>query len=251
MADEGKVAIITGAGSGIGRASALALAKRGYRVVFAGRRPDPLKEAAAEVKNAKTLVVTGDVSKSADVAEIFTKTVAAFGRVDVVFNNAGIFPPKSLFEDITEADWNATVGINLTGAFFVAQQAFRVMKAQNPQGGRIINNGSISAQAPRPNSAPYTATKHAMTGLTKSLSLDGRKYNIACGQIDVGNAATPLMASIQTSGALQANGTMMVEPTMNVEEVAEAVVYMAGLPLSANVQYMTVMATNMPLVGRG
>jgi len=216
-----------------------------------GTTPDPLKEAAAEAKGAKTLVVTGDVSKSADVAEIFTKTVAAFGRVDVVFNNAGIFPPKSLFEDITEADWNATVGINLTGAFFVAQQAFRVMKAQNPQGGRIINNGSISALSPRPNSAPYTATKHAMTGLTKSLSLDGRKYNIACGQIDIGNAATPLMANIQTSGALQANGTVMVEPTMNVDDVAEAVVYMAGLPLSANVQYMTVMATAMPLVGRG
>ncbi len=251
MAEEGKVAIITGAGSGIGRASALALAKKGYRVVLAGRRPEPLKEVAAEAKGAKTLVVAGDVSKSADVARIFSETVAAFGRVDVVFNNAGIFPPKSLFEDITEADWTATVGINLTGAFFVAQQAFRVMKAQDPQGGRIINNGSISAQAPRPNSAPYTATKHAMTGLTKSLSLDGRKYNIACGQIDIGNAATPLMAGIQTNGALQANGQVMVEPTMNVDDVADAVVYMAGLPLSANVQYMTVMATAMPLVGRG
>ena len=251
MAEEGKVAIITGAGSGIGRASALALAKKGYRVVLTGRRPEPLKDVAAEAKGATTLVVAGDVSKSADVARIFSETVAAFGRVDVVFNNAGIFPPKSLFEDITEADWTATVGINLTGAFFVAQQAFRVMKAQDPQGGRIINNGSISAQAPRPNSAPYTATKHAMTGLTKSLSLDGRKYNIACGQIDIGNAATPLMAGIQTNGALQANGQVMVEPTMNVDDVADAVVYMAGLPLSANVQYMTVMATAMPLVGRG
>ena len=251
MADEGKVAIITGAGSGIGRASALALAKKGYRVVLTGRRPDPLKEVAAEAKGAKTLVVAGDVSKSADVARIFSETVAAFGRVDVVFNNAGIFPPKALFEDITEADWTATVGINLTGAFFVAQQAFRAMKAQNPQGGRIINNGSISAHAPRPNSAPYTATKHAMTGLTKSMSLDGRKYNIATGQIDIGNAATPLMANIQTSGALQANGQVTVEPTMNVDDVADAVVYMAGLPLSANVQFMTVMATAMPLVGRG
>ena len=251
MADEGKVAIITGAGSGIGRASAVALARKGYRVVLAGRRLEPLQEAAAEVKGAKTLVVTGDVSKSADVARIFSETVAAFGRVDVVFNNAGIFPPKSLFEDITEETWTSVVGINLTGAFFVAQHAFRVMKAQNPQGGRIINNGSISAQAPRPNSAPYTATKHAMTGLTKSLSLDGRKYNIACGQIDIGNAATPLMAAIQTTGALQANGQVMVEPAMNVDDVAEAVVYMAGLPLTANVQYMTVMATAMPLVGRG
>ncbi len=251
MAEDGKVAIVTGAGSGIGRASALALARKGYRVVLTGRRADPLKEVVAAAKGAKTLVVTGDVSKSADVAKVFADTVAAFGRVDVVFNNAGIFPPKALFEDIAEADWNATVGINLTGAFFVAQQAFRVMKAQNPQGGRIINNGSISALAPRPNSAPYTATKHAMTGLTKSLSLDGRKYNIACGQIDIGNAATPLMANIQTSGAMQANGQVMVEPTMNVDDVAEAVVYMAGLPLSANVQYMTVMATAMPLVGRG
>ncbi|MBX7198863.1 MAG: SDR family oxidoreductase [Rhodospirillaceae bacterium] len=251
MADEGKVAIITGAGSGIGRASALALARAGYRVVLVGRRAEPLQEAAAEAKGAKTLVVTGDVSKSADVAKVFAETVAAFGRVDVVFNNAGIFPPKSLFEDITEETWTSVVGINLTGAFFVAQQAFRVMKAQSPQGGRIINNGSISAQAPRPNSAPYTATKHAMTGLTKSLSLDGRKYNIACGQIDIGNAATPLMAAIQTTGALQANGQTMVEPAMDVNDVADAVVYMAGLPLSANVQYMTVMATAMPLVGRG
>ncbi|MHB1204323.1 MAG: SDR family oxidoreductase [Rhodospirillaceae bacterium] len=251
MSDEGKVAIITGAGSGIGRASSLALLKRGYRVVLAGRRPDPLQEVAAEAKGGKTLVVTADVSKSADVADVFARTLSTFGRIDVVFNNAGIFPPKALFEDITEADWTATVGINLTGAFFVAQHAFRAMKAQSPQGGRIINNGSISAQAPRPNSAPYTATKHAMTGLTKSLSLDGRKYNIACGQIDVGNAATPLMQNLQTTGALQANGSVMVEPTMNVDDVAEAVAYMAGLPLSANVQFMTVMATTMPLVGRG
>ena len=251
MSDEGKVAIITGAGSGIGRASALGLLKRGYRVVLAGRRAEPLKEVAAEAKGGQTLVVAGDVSKSADVANIFAQTLNTFGRVDVVFNNAGVFPAKALFEDITEADWNATVGVNLTGAFFVAQHAFRAMKAQNPQGGRIINNGSISAVAPRPNSAPYTATKHAMTGLTKSLSLDGRKYNIACGQIDVGNAATPLMQNLQTTGALQANGNVMLEPTMNVDDVADAVAYMAGLPLSANVQFMTVMATAMPLVGRG
>src|SRR6185369_2008845 len=192
-----------------------------------------------------------DVSDPASVEALFAATKQRFGRLDLLFNNAGVNVPDVAFEDLTATQWNHVVAINLTGSFLCAQAAFRMMKDQSPRGGRIVNNGSISAHAPRPNSAPYTATKHAMTGLTKSLSLDGRKYNIACGQIDIGNAATPLMAGIQTNGALQANGQVMVEPAMNVDDVADAVVYMAGLPLTANVQYMTVMATAMPLVGRG
>jgi NAD(P)-dependent dehydrogenase (short-subunit alcohol dehydrogenase family) len=252
MANQGKVAIITGGGSGIGRAAVVSLLKRGYRVALCGRRVEPLNETVALSKaaGANALIVQADVTKSAAVNDVFAKTVEKFGRVDVVFNNAGIFPPRALFEDIKEEDWNATVAVNLNACFFVAQAAFRIMKAQAPQGGRIINNGSISAHVPRPNSAPYTATKHAITGLTRSLSLDGRKYNIACGQIDVGNAETPLMAGVK-NGAMQASGQMTPEPTMNVDDVGEAVAYMAELPLEANVQFMTIMATAMPYIGRG
>lgn len=253
MSAESKVALITGAGSGIGRAVALALIARGYRVALAGRTAATLEETAKLAKAApqQTLAIAADVADPAAVTRMYAEAVAAFGRVDVVFNNAGTFGPKALFEDLTPEQWNGVVAVNLTGAFLVAQGAFRVMKAQTPRGGRIINNGSVSSHVPRPNSAAYTATKHAVTGLTRTLSLDGRKYDIACGQIDIGNAATELMKSIGVSGAAQANGTTLAEPTMDVDNVGEAVAYMAGLPLNANVQFMTLMATKMPFIGRG
>ena len=245
-----KIAVVTGAGSGIGRNAALALARRDFAVVLAGRNLQSLQETAELANGASMLPVATDVTQPASVAQLFEKAVNAFGRVDLLFNNAGISGPAALFEDITAQQWGAVVAVNLTGAFLVAQAAYRVMKDQSPQGGRIINNGSISAHVPRANAAPYTATKHAITGLTKSLSLDGRKYNIACGQIDIGNAATSMVKTIST-GAVQADGSRRAEPTMSIDHVGEAIVYMAGLPLEANVQFMTVMATAMPYIGRG
>jgi NAD(P)-dependent dehydrogenase (short-subunit alcohol dehydrogenase family) len=252
MTPAGKTAVITGAGSGIGRAVTLALLKRGYKVALAGRTAASLQDtvALAQADAAQTLIVVTDVSEPSAVDNLYARTLKVFGRVDVLFNNAGTMGPKSLFEDITFENWQMMVSVNLTGAFLVAQGAFRAMKAQTPQGGRIINNGSISAQVPRPNSAAYTSTKHAITGLTRTLSLDGRKYNIACGQIDIGNAATDLTKTIG-SGIVQANGSMSAEPTMDVSNVGEAVAYMADLPLDANVQFMTLMATSMPFIGRG
>ena len=245
-----KVAVITGAGSGIGRNVALALAQRGFSVVLAGRSLESLTETARLSQDAPTLAVVTDVTDAMSVSELFAKTVAEFGRVDLLFNNAGTSAPAVPFEQISLQQWNAVVAVNLTGAFLVAQAAYRVMKDQSPQGGRIINNGSISAHVPRPNSAPYTATKHAVTGLTRALSLDGRKHNIACGQIDIGNAETA-MASSMVKGVPQANGSIAPEPTMSVDHIGEAVAYMASLPLDANVQFMTVMATAMPYIGRG
>ena len=248
----GKVAIITGASAGIGKASAVALLKAGYSVAFAGRRQAELEAAVASAGEdaSRGLAVVTDVSNPASVKALFDKTVASFGRVDVIFNNAGIGAPPVLLEDITVEQWKAVVDTNLTGSFLCTQEAFRVMKAQSPRGGRIINNGSISAYAPRPNSAPYTSTKHAITGLTRTTSLDGRKYDIACSQIDIGNAATE-MTERMTKGVLQPNGEMMVEPRMDVQHVANAIVHIANLPLEANVQFMTIMATKMPFVGRG
>jgi NAD(P)-dependent dehydrogenase (short-subunit alcohol dehydrogenase family) len=247
-----KVAIITGAGSGIGRASSLALLAEGWSVAMAGRRRETLEETArlAGSDSSRTLVVPTDVSDAASVKHLFEETQRAFGRLDLLFNNAGVGNPRELLEDISLKDWQRVIDINLTGPFLCTQQAIRLMKSQTPRGGRIINNGSISAHAPRPNSVAYTATKHAITGLTKSTALDGRKYDIACGQIDIGNAETEMAAAMK-DGVPQANGTTLVEPTMPVENVARAVVYMAGLPLDANVLFMTVMATDMPFVGRG
>ena len=247
-----KVAIITGAGSGIGRETALALLRAGYAVALAGRRAERLAETvkAAGAAGARALAVPTDVADPDSIRALFAKTREAFGRLDVLFNNAGTGAPPIPLEDLTYEQWKTVVDINLTGAFLCTQEAFKLMKAQDPMGGRIINNGSISATTPRPNSAPYTSTKHGMTGLTKSTSLDGRKYNIACGQIDIGNAATEMTQRMQ-GGVLQAHGEVVVEPTMNAAHVADAVVYMAGLPLDANVQFITVMATKMPFVGRG
>jgi NAD(P)-dependent dehydrogenase (short-subunit alcohol dehydrogenase family) len=252
MSSSEKVAIVTGAGSGIGKAAALALMREGYAVVLAGRRKDRLEAAALEGKasGARTLVVPTDVGDAASVKALFAKTKAAFGRLDLLFNNAGMGAPPVPLEDLTYEQWKAVVDANLTGAFLCTQEAFKLMKGQEPRGGRIINNGSISAHAPRPNSAPYTSTKHAITGLTKSTSLDGRKYDIACGQIDIGNAATEMTARMK-AGVPQAHGAIAVEPTMDVENVARSVVLMASLPLDANVQFLTVMATKMPFVGRG
>jgi NAD(P)-dependent dehydrogenase (short-subunit alcohol dehydrogenase family) len=246
------IALITGAGSGIGRAVSLALQSAGYSVVLAGRRTAELERTAALAVSSggEVLPVPTDVSKPDSVRRLFAMIKDAFGRLDVLFNNAGISGPPVPLEDLTFEQWNAVVGVNLTGAFLCAQEAIKLMKAQDPRGGRIINNGSISAYAPRPNSAPYTATKHAITGLTKSISLDGRKYDIACGQIDIGNAITE-MSDRMAGGAIQPNGTTMVEARMAVQHVADAVLYMANLPLDANVQFMTVMATKMPYVGRG
>ena len=252
MSTAGKIAIVTGAGTGVGRAAALALLRAGYRVVLAGRRPEPLenvrKEAGANGKNA--LCVPTDVADAASVKALFAKTREAFGRLDVLFNNAGVNAPGIPLEELSVEQWKNVVDINLTGMFLCTQEAFRIMKDQTPRGGRIINNGSISAHAPRPNSAPYTATKHAVTGLTKCTSLDGRKYDIACGQIDIGNARTE-MAERMAKGVPQADLSVKVEPLMDVNHVGEAVVHMANLPLETNVQFMTIMATKMPFVGRG
>jgi NAD(P)-dependent dehydrogenase (short-subunit alcohol dehydrogenase family) len=252
MDQSAKIAIVTGAGSGIGRAVALALLQTGYRVALAGRRKDALEKVVAEAGSAasRALAVPSDVSDPGSVRALFAKTKETFGRLDLLFNNAGIGAPGVNLEDLSFEQWKNVVDINLTGAFLCTQEAFRIMKGQDPRGGRIINNGSISAHAPRPNSAPYTATKHAITGLTKSTSLDGRKYDIACGQIDIGNAATDLAARM-AKGVLQANGQIAVEPLMDVAHVASAVLYMASLPPEANVQFLTVMATKMPFVGRG
>jgi NAD(P)-dependent dehydrogenase (short-subunit alcohol dehydrogenase family) len=246
------VAIVTGAGSGIGRASAIALLHAGWRVALAGRRADALQQTVAEAGDAGTraLAVPTDVRDPASVKALFTTTRDTFGRLDLLFNNAGTGTPAMPLEDLTVEQWRNVVDINLTGAFLCTQAAFRIMKDQTPRGGRIINNGSISAHAPRPFSAPYTSTKHAITGLTKATSLDGRAYDIACGQIDIGNAATD-MTQRMTQGVIQPRGDMMVEPRMDVRHVADAIVHMASLPLEANVQFMTVMATKMPFVGRG
>jgi NAD(P)-dependent dehydrogenase (short-subunit alcohol dehydrogenase family) len=247
-----KVALITGAGTGVGRAAVLALAGAGYAITLVGRRKTMLDEVAAEAQKlgAKTHVAVCDVSKQEDVRAAFDSTVKAFGRLDVVFNNAGVGAPPIPLEDLTYEQWKTVVDINLSGVFFCIQESFRVMKSQSPRGGRIINNGSVSAYAPRPNSAPYTSTKHAVLGLTKSASLDGRKYDIAVGQIDIGNAATE-MAMRMASGVPQADLSIKVEPLMDVKHVGETILYMAGLPLDANVLNVTVMATKMPFVGRG
>jgi NAD(P)-dependent dehydrogenase (short-subunit alcohol dehydrogenase family) len=247
-----RVALVTGAGSGIGRAASLVLQANGFSVVLAGRTEEKLQQTAALAKEGggRMLAVPTDVSDPEDVRALFLATEEAFGRLDVLFNNAGVSAPGVPLEDLTYEQWNTVVGANLTGPFLCAQEAIRMMKAQQPRGGRIINNGSISAYAPRPRSAPYTATKHAITGLTKSISLDCREYDIACGQIDIGNAATE-MTQRMTAGVLQANGATMVEPRMDVQNVAQAVLYMANLPLDANVLFMTVMATKMPFTGRG
>ncbi len=252
MSSNTKVAIVTGAGSGIGKRTALAFLKKGYSVALAGRSKEPLERTATEA-GSRALVVPTDVADPNAVHNLFVRTKETFGRIDVLFNNAGIFGPSVLFEDIPYEEWKAVVDTNLTGAFLCAREAFRIMKSQHPMGGRIINNGSISAHAPRPNSAPYTATKHAITGLTKSMSLDGRKYDIACCQIDIGNAATDLIKAIleDGTGATQADGSIATEPTMDLDHVARSIVHMASLPLDVNVQFMTVMATKMPFIGRG
>ena len=252
MSTHTKVAIVTGAGTGVGRATALALLRNGYRVVLAGRRQEPLEQVAAEAGPAasQALAVPTDVSDPASVRALFARTKDAFGRLDLLFNNAGTNVPGVLLEELTVEQWKMVVDTNLTGAFLCTQEAFRIMKDQDPRGGRIINNGSISAHTPRPNSAPYTSTKHAITGLTKSTALDGRKYDIACGQIDIGNAMTPLAARL-AKGVLQANGTTAPEPMIDVEHVANAVVHMASLPLDTNILSLTVMATKMPFAGRG
>ena len=247
-----KSALVTGAGSGIGRQAARALLAEGYDVALAGRHIETLEETAALAGDAaaRALVVVTDVGDAAAVAALFAKIKETFGRLDVLFNNAGIFTPSVPLEEITPDQWAAALAVNLTGAFYCTQEAFKLMKDQSPRGGRIINNGSISADRPRPNSAPYTATKHAITGLTKSTSLDGRKYDIACGQIDIGNVATDMTAAM-TGGVPQADGRVAVEPTFDLDDVGRAVVFMAGLPLNSNVQFMTIMATKMPFIGRG
>jgi NAD(P)-dependent dehydrogenase (short-subunit alcohol dehydrogenase family) len=251
MASNDKVALVTGAGTGVGRAAALALLGDGWRVALTGRRAEPLQQVANESgAGDRALVVSADVTDPASVLAMFDRLLAVFGRLDLLFNNAGVGAPPVNLEDLTLAQWQAAVNTNLTGPFLCTQQAFRIMKAQTPRGGRIINNGSISAHAPRPNSAPYTSTKHAITGLTKSTSLDGRPYDIACGQIDIGNAHTP-MAARMADGVPQADGSIRPEPLMDVEHVGSTIRYMASLPLDANVQFVTVMATKMPFVGRG
>ena len=252
MQNPTRIAIVTGAGSGIGRAASLALQKAGFSVVLAGRRAEELERTAesAAQGGGQMIPVPTDISRPDSVRALFAATKETFGRLDVLFNNAGSGAPAVPMEDLTFEQWNAVVSVNLTGAFLCAQEALRMMKTQDPRGGRIINNGSISAHTPRPHSAPYTATKHAITGLTKSISLDGRPFDIVCGQIDIGNAATEMTARMQ-AGVMQANGTTAPEPRMDVQHVADAVVYMATLPLDANVQFMTVMASKMPFIGRG
>ncbi len=251
MSSNGKVAIITGAGSGIGKASAIKFLKAGYAVALAGRRADALAETIkAAGAGVNGLAVPTDVASPESVRNLFAQTKAKFGRIDVVFNNAGQNAPGIPLEELSFEQWKSVIDANLTGAFLCTQEAFKVMKAQSPRGGRIINNGSISAHAPRPNSAPYTSSKHAITGLTRSTSLDGRKYDIACGQIDIGNARTE-MAERMAKGVPQANGEIAVEPLMDVQHVADTVLHMANLPLETNVQFVTVMATKMPFVGRG
>jgi NAD(P)-dependent dehydrogenase (short-subunit alcohol dehydrogenase family) len=250
MTSPSKIALVTGAGTGIGRAVALALLGDGYTVILAGRRLEPLQAVAQESGTDRAHPFSADISQPDAVDALFAMVTQRFGRLDVLFNNAGMSGPKVLFEDITFAQWQEVANVNFTGSFLCAQGAFRLMKAQSPQGGRIINNGSISAHAPRPNSAPYTSTKHAITGLTKSIALDGRKYNIACGQIDIGNAMTELAAPM-AKGVPQANGQIAIEPMMDVQQVGDAVLHMANLPLTTNVQFMTIMATQMPFVGRG
>jgi NAD(P)-dependent dehydrogenase (short-subunit alcohol dehydrogenase family) len=247
-----KVAVVTGGGTGIGKRTALALLQEGYCVVLAGRRVEPLEKTAKEAgqDSSRVLVMPTDVTDPGSVRALFAKTKESFGRLDVLFNNAGIGAPPILLEELSYQQWKLVVETNLTGAFLCTQEGFKLMKSQQPRGGRIINNGSISAHVPRPDSTAYTATKHAITGLTKSTALDGRKYDIACSQIDIGNAATE-MAEKMSEGVPQANGTIAVEPTMDVDHVARAVVYMASLPLEANVQFMTVIATKMPYIGRG
>jgi NAD(P)-dependent dehydrogenase (short-subunit alcohol dehydrogenase family) len=253
MSAEGPTAVVTGAGSGIGRAVTHALLREGWRVVLAGRREDALRETVTLAPQPHTsLVQVTDVTRTEEVARLFARTVDEFGRVDLLFNNAGMFGPTASFGDLEEADWRAVIDANLTGSFLCAREAFRAMKAQRPQGGRIINNGSISAQVPRPEAAPYTASKHGVTGLTRAISLDGRPFRIACGQIDIGNAATQLAAAVSEGpGALQPDGSRRREPTMDVRDAARAVLHMAELPLDANVQFMTIMATDMPYIGRG
>ena len=252
MSSDKKIALVTGAGSGIGRAVSLALEAAGFAVVLAGRRPHTLEETARLGKSGikSMLPVPVDVTRPESVQALFERITDVYGRLDLLFNNAGMSAPGVPLDELTYEQWTAVVSVNLTGALLCAQHAIRLMKAQTPRGGRIINNGSISAHTPRPNSAPYTATKHAITGLTKSISLDGRKYDIACGQIDIGNAATEMTLRMD-GGVPQANGTIVPEPRMDVQHVANAVVYMASLPLDANVQFMTVMATKMPFIGRG
>ncbi|HJO59117.1 MAG TPA: SDR family oxidoreductase [SAR202 cluster bacterium] len=252
MASNGKVALVTGAGTGIGKSSVLQLLGDGYSVVLAGRRIEPLEETISEagVDDSRAIAIPTDVGNPDSVAALFEKAEATFGRLDVLFNNAGIGSPRMNMEDLPVEDWQRVVDTNLTGSFVCAQHAIRIMKNQTPQGGRIINNGSISAYTPRPDAVAYTTTKHAITGLTKQISLDGRKYNIACSQVDVGNAATPMTARMQ-GGVLQANGETIAEPTFNVDHVGETVLYISNLPLDANIQFVTIMATQMPYVGRG
>jgi NAD(P)-dependent dehydrogenase (short-subunit alcohol dehydrogenase family) len=244
-----KFAAVTGANRGIGRVTAISLAKEGWNVALLGRDLDGVNAVAKEIGGA-ALPIQCDVGNRESVAKAFSTIKKSFGRLDLLFNNAGVVPPAALLEDVNSEDWQRIFEINVGGTFYCTQEAFSIMKEQNPQGGRIINNGSLSAHAPRPNSAPYTASKHAITGLTRATSLDGRKYNIACGQIDIGNADTS-MASSQREGALQPNGTRLAEPVIDAQILADAVVHMASLPLNANVQFMTVMATMMPYIGRG
>ena len=247
-----KVAVVTGAGTGVGRAAALALAAQGFALVLAGRRPEPLKEVASEVGSTddRAIAVPTDVTDPESIRALFTRTVEVFGRLDLLFNNAGMGAPAIPLEDLTVEQWRAVVDTNLTGTFLCTQEAFRIMKSQSPRGGRIINNGSISAHTPRPFSSPYTSTKHAITGLTRSTALDGRAYDIACGQIDIGNAETDMTARM-ARGVPQPDGSTMVEPTMAVDNVGRAIAYMATLPPDANALFLTVMATKMPFVGRG